>query len=427
MMSGKMYRFRMPENLVDPRYIEAYLQTSNARDAIDRMKTGGSDSGLNLTHDRFRRLPVPLAPFEMQQRVVAEIDKQFTRLDAAIAALKRVQAGLKRYRAAVLNAACEGCLVPNEAKLARKDGRGYETGELLLARILRERRAQWKTGQLKKIRSFGKPISGSKKNYKEPSILDTSHLPKLPEGWMWAPLEALLREPLRNGHSAKASNNGQGVRTLTLTAVTEGSFTMENTKLTTAAVEKVRDLWLSPGDILVERSNAPELVGTAALFRGEAGFAIFPDLLIRVRLLSSVSENYLEVWLRSPFARNYFKRSAQGISGSMPKIDQEIIERLPVPLPPCSEQVRIAEEVEMRESVNQKLCEVLDSSLRHSDRLRKAILRRAFEGKLVPQDPNDEPASALLERIRAERGLAVPKSKGRSFRAIPPTQTVCGK
>jgi type I restriction enzyme S subunit len=129
MMSGKMYRFRVPKDLVDPRYIEAYLQTSDAGDAIDRMKTGGSDSGLNLTHERFRQLRIPLAPFPVQQRIVAEIEKQFTRLDAAVAALKRVQANLKRHRAAVLKAACEGRLVPTEAELARKEGRSYETGD----------------------------------------------------------------------------------------------------------------------------------------------------------------------------------------------------------------------------------------------------------------------------------------------------------
>ena len=88
---------------------------------------------------------------------MAEIEALFTDLDAAVAALKRVQANLKRYRASVLKAACEGRLVPTEAELARKEGRTYETGEQLLARILKERRAKWEADQLAKMLAAGKP------------------------------------------------------------------------------------------------------------------------------------------------------------------------------------------------------------------------------------------------------------------------------
>ena len=120
MMSGKMYRFRVNPEEHDARYIEAFLQTERARQAIDKMKTGSSDSGLNLTHERFRQFPVPVpATVDEQRRIVAEIEKQFTRLEAGVAALRRVQANLKRYRAAVLKAACEGRLVPTEAAPAR--------------------------------------------------------------------------------------------------------------------------------------------------------------------------------------------------------------------------------------------------------------------------------------------------------------------
>ena len=93
--------------------------------------------------------------------IVAEIEKQFTRLEAGVAGLRRVQANLKRYRAAVLKAACEGKLVPTEAELARQEGRTYETGAQLLERILTERRQKW----------------NGKGNYKEPVKPDTTNLP----------------------------------------------------------------------------------------------------------------------------------------------------------------------------------------------------------------------------------------------------------
>jgi type I restriction enzyme S subunit len=114
MISGKMYRFRAKPDAIESGFLESFLQTEEAKQAIDRMKTGGSDSGLNLTHERFRQLPVPVAPLPEQRRIVAEIEKQFTRLEAGVAALRRVQANLKRYRAAVLKAACEGRLVASD-------------------------------------------------------------------------------------------------------------------------------------------------------------------------------------------------------------------------------------------------------------------------------------------------------------------------
>ena len=107
-----------------------------------------------------------------------------------MAALKRVQANLKRYRAAVLKAACEGRLVPTEAELARKEDRSYETGEQLLARILKERRAKWEADQLAQMHASGKPPKNDywKGKYKQPAALDTTNIPTLPEGWTWASL-----------------------------------------------------------------------------------------------------------------------------------------------------------------------------------------------------------------------------------------------
>ena len=126
-----------------------------------------------------RSHPFPLPPLAEQNRIVAEIEKQFTRLNASVAALKRVQANLKRYRACVLKAACEGKLVPTEAEVARAKGRDYEPANQLLARILAERRARWEAQEKRR----GK--------YVEPSPPDPSDLPELPEGWAWATVAQL--------------------------------------------------------------------------------------------------------------------------------------------------------------------------------------------------------------------------------------------
>jgi type I restriction enzyme, S subunit len=233
---------------------------------------------------------------------------------------------------------------------------------------------------------------------------DESHLPP---GWCWTTLGELLREPLRNGHSAKASQSGEGVRTLTLSAVTYRNFCDENTKLTVARPESVSDLWLQPGDIFIERSNTPELVGTAALYGGPANYAIFPDLLIRVRPHREVSERYIAAVLDRRETRWYFRRRAQGIAGSMPKIDQQTVELLRVPLAPATEQRRIVAKIEELFSDLDAGVAALERANANLKRYRAAVLMAAVGGRLTAEwrenHPHVEPASKLLDRILAER------------------------
>ena len=108
--------------------------------------------------------------------IVAEIELQFTRLDAGVVSLKRVQTALKRYRSSVLKAAYEGRLVPIEAELARQENRSYESADVLLQRALRERREKW----------------NGKGKYKEPVAVDATNLSSLPEGWRWVSWDAIL-------------------------------------------------------------------------------------------------------------------------------------------------------------------------------------------------------------------------------------------
>ncbi len=206
---------------------------------------------------------------------------------------------------------------------------------------------------------------------------------EVPDGWVDVSLGELLREPLRNGHSARPSLDGSGVRALTLTAVTYGEFSEKNTKMTVADPTKVADLWLEPGDLLIERSNTPELVGTARLYRGPRQWAIFPDLLIRARLLEAASPDYVEALLLSHGSRNYFMESAQGTAGSMPKIDQGVIERLRVPLPPLVEQSRIVEMVDALLAQLSAARQRLASVLLILKRFRQSVLAAACSGKLT--------------------------------------------
>ncbi len=188
LMSGKMYRFRVSPDHMDPRYVEAFLQTPEAQAAIDKMKTGGSDSGLNLTHDRFRPLPVRVAPLNEQRRIMDFVEELLSDLDAGVAGIERVLAKLGQYRAAVLKAAVEGALTADW----RKNHRKVEPASALLTRILVERRRRWEQVQLRKFKEAGKePPKNWKAKYKEPAAPDMDDLPQVPSGWVVASMDAL--------------------------------------------------------------------------------------------------------------------------------------------------------------------------------------------------------------------------------------------
>ena len=170
--SGEFIVFPSQPNL-DNAYLKYFLNQWEFVSFVTRLNTGDRP---RVEFSQFADYPFPLSPLPEQHRIVAEIEKQFTRLDASVAALKRTQANLKRYRASVLKSACEGTLVPTEAELAQAEGRDYEAADVLLERILAERRARWESQEKRR----GK--------YKEPSPPNTADLPELPEGWAWATL-----------------------------------------------------------------------------------------------------------------------------------------------------------------------------------------------------------------------------------------------
>ncbi|HEX2092897.1 MAG TPA: hypothetical protein VHG28_10865 [Longimicrobiaceae bacterium] len=157
---------------IDHRWLMWAVNSPAFRMSVAKLQSGSTRKRISRGNLATLRLPVP--PAAEQKRVVAAIEEQLTSLDAAVAALTRVQANLKRYRAAVLKAACEGRLVPTEAELARAEGRDYEPASLLLERIVRERRD-----------CAVKVDAGSERK-------DISELPRLPEGWSWATLPELV-------------------------------------------------------------------------------------------------------------------------------------------------------------------------------------------------------------------------------------------
>lgn len=204
-----------------------------------------------------------------------------------------------------------------------------------------------------------------------------------PSGVATAPVSSLIREPLRNGRSDRAAPDGRGTKTLTITAVTRNDFSEANTKVTLTTPQQAAGLWLEPGDIFVQRSNTPELVGSAARFDGAREWAIFPDLLIRLRAdESKVLSEYLVAALRSRRVHHTLRRKAKGLAGSMPKIDQGAIGSTLVPIVPLSRQSAVVARLQdVSDSAAHSLASV-DASRRRAASLRRSLLAAAFRGEV---------------------------------------------
>jgi type I restriction enzyme S subunit len=180
-------------------------------------------------------------------------------------------------------------------------------------------------------------------------------------------------------------------------------------------------LLLEPDDLLFNRTNSYELVGKTAIYSGTPEPCSFASYLIRVRFLSSVLSKFVAYFINSAYGREWISSVVSQQVGQA-NVNGTKLRALSVPLPPPEEQRFVVEEVERRLSVVDKLEATVEANLKQAGGLRQSILKGAFSGELVPQDPEDEPASELLARIREERDAAKQKSNRRRSRKAEPAK-----
>ena len=393
-----------PKREVSPRYLAYFLNSPSYWKAISVGAAGIAQPNVNAT--KLSAIELPIAPRGEQDRIVAEIEKQFMRLDAATAGLKRVQANLKRYRASMLKAACEGRLVPTEADLARKESRDYEPADQLLQRILRERRARWEADTLAKMIASGKPPMDDrwKERYKEPASPDIANLAALPEGWCWASVDSVIHG-ITAGRSYKCEERPPEEKEfgiVKVSAVTWGTFDELESKTCLPGADWVSEFEIRPGDFLFSRANTIDLVGACVIVQRIERRLMLSDKILRFECGVDFLKQWLLIVLRSQWGRFEIERLSTGNQESMRNIGQDRIRSIRVPLAPIAEMASIIAKAEVSQDVSTGMERVLEIAMRRSVGFRKAILANAFSGRLVPQQPGEEPASALLARIRSE-------------------------
>lgn len=398
-----------PKNGVDATYL-AYALRNSGRDILNQCSKAGTTVA-SIDNLGLHRYAIPLAPTNEQRRVVEKLDELLSDLDAGIAALERARVNLKRYRTTVLKAAVEGRLTEQWRAAHSK----AELAEKLLERILVERRKKWEEVQLKRCAEKGQsPPKGWKNRYPEPATPKAEALPALPTGWCWATLDQLAdigtgATPLR---SEPKYWNGGSIPWVT-SAVVNSPYVSEASELVTPAALAETNLFLFPANTLIlamygegkTRGKVSELLLEATTNQALAALVFFEA--------SSVCRPFVKTFL----AKSYedMRRLASG--GVQPNLNLGLIKEMRIPFPPLDEQTQITMAIDRLLSVQERLVHDSETSVLRASRLRQSILKRAFEGKLVPQDPKDEPAGELLARIRRARAdQAVRGGGGRKIR-----------
>lgn len=314
----------------------------------------------NISQGIVRDLKIPLLPLDQQKRIVAEIEKQLSRLDEAVANLKRVKANLKRYKAAVLKAAVEGLLVETEAERARREGRSYETGAQLLQRILETRRNQWQ----------------GKGKYKEPAAPDTSDLPELPEGWAYATAEQLTDEnrAITYGVIKLGEPVEDGVPVLRSSDVRQLRIDLDDVKRISPEIAgNYRRTFLKGGEVVMTVRGT--LGGIAIVPPQCSGFNVSREVAM-LALVEPAMAQPAALFIASSPLENWLMRRTKGIAYT--GINIETLKALPIPVPPIDEQQRIVAEVDRRLSLIRETEDQVDANLQRAERLRQSVLSKAF-------------------------------------------------
>lgn len=367
------YQFNPDRISVD--FLKWFFKSAEFADLLKEQVAGGIKTELKPKHILPLQVKLPKLPEQLElanrlnqfQYKHSNFEQEITYQESLIVQLKQ----------AILQEAIQGKLTV-DWRAAHTD---VETASELFQRIQAEKTRLTAT---KKLRPE-KPL---------PEITPDEIPFEIPKGWEWCRLEALIEEKPRNGVSLKPVKYITGAKTLKLSATSSGIFDDTQIKYLDLKVDQDSHLWLRDGDILIQRANSLERVGTAAVYRGANLEFIYPDLMMKCRTVFPESTDFLYYVISSRTIRDYFKSKASGSAGNMPKINQGTVTSALIPLPPLAEQTALVEKVEALMTVCRALEVEIEHARAHAAYLLQAVLREAFSGKLVVQNANDKPAPA---------------------------------
>ena len=355
-------------------YVLRFLQGPQAQGYFKTVARGVAVKGVNIGD--LRKLPMVVPPLAEQKRIVTAIDEAFSQLRVGEAGLHTVRRLLRRMRESVLAAAVGGRLVPQLAT-------DVPAGQLLVDLGL------------------------------EPFINPT--LPTLPDSWSWSQVQDVGQVDLGRQRSPKYHSGDNMKPYLRVANVFEDRIDTSDVMTMHFEPEAFERSRLRVGDILLNEGQTPELLGRPAMYRGDPPEVAFTNSLLRFRAGPGIEPAWALLVFRDHMRSGRFTRESR-ITTNIAHLSAARFKPVEFPVPPIEEQRRIVEEFERLSSFMEACERAVDAGLARSMALRRSVLMSAFEGGLVPQDPSDEPASILLERIRAERAACDGSGGGRRRR-----------
>lgn len=400
MTTNQGFKSVVPSKGVFNEYVYYYLKS--AKQLAESHATGTTFKEISGT--AFGKLPFPLPPTNEQHRIVAKIEELFSELDKGIEALKTAREQLKIYRQALLKHAFEGKLTA--AWRAANPGK-LEPATALLARIQTEREQRYQQ-QLQQWRGGSKPKAP--KPLPPLTAEELAELPELPGGWGWFSMSEVCQEAVLGKMLDKEKNKGELKPYLRNINVRWGKFDLDDLLEMRFEEFEYPRYGLEDGDLVICEGGEP---GRSAVWRKEFGQGIqIQKALHRVRFTNSIYPSFVQMYFELCASNRRLEKMFTGTT--IKHLTGERLERMAVPVCSIYEQAQIILKLEEKFSEIDQLDQTLTTSLQQSEALRQSILKRAFSGQLVAQDENDEPASELLARIKAERAEKSDKSRKNS-------------
>ncbi len=375
----------LPHGLRTSRAYLAYALISADK---SRMVTGSAQPQVTIANAEVFKLP--FAPLPEQQRIAAKIESLTGKSKRACDHLDHIPRLVEKYKQAVLAAAFRGDLT-----------RGWRAANAPTPvdqhELEQKRQTAWKK-------------HSGRVRYKQADEIDWRPEISLPSGWAWASVDKLSCV-IQYGTSAKTTDDDSGVAVLRMGNLQAGEIDVSSLKYLPRNHREFPDLLLSSGDVLFNRTNSAELVGKTAVYEGEPVEASFASYLIRVTTCG-ILPRLLSAYINSAYGREWVASVVNQQVGQA-NVNGTKLRQLGVPVMTVPEQEQVAQRIELAFAWIDRLASEVTSARRLIDRLDQAVLAKAFRGELVPQDPDDEPASALLDRIGAQRGPAPKARRGR--------------
>jgi len=337
-----------------------------------------------IDYSKIARFEIGLPPISEQNRIASKIEELFSFLDAGIESLRKVQAQLKRYRQAVLKYAFEGKLTEEWRKTCKNQ---IEPAKVLFKKITEKRisnNSQWKNLE---------PINAA-------------DLPEIPSEWMWVRAQEVC-ENITNGYTPKAPDLHKLEGEIPFIKINNLTFNgkLDFSKNSTFIDKQIHDKMLKrskvfPGDVLINIVGPP--LGKVSIVPNDYPEWNINQAIVFFRPIEGYNRDFLALCLQTETMISQLTNQAKATAGQF-NISVNMSRNLPIPLPPREEQGKIIYEVRKTLAAIEGTELAMHASLLQADNLRDSILKSAFSGQLVPQDPSDEPAEMLLRRIKEQK------------------------